>query len=136
MRVMIAFIHLLWLLNMNRSDITKVLEKITQDIELISDEHVKSIQKTLLNLIEALLDDNEKLRVENQQLRDENNRLKGEQGKPNIRRQTQPKQDLSSEKERRHKNRNKKKAKKKKKNRMAVNRVETLDSLPNFIFAY
>lgn len=119
---------------MNRSDITKVLEKITQDIEAISDEHIKSIQKTLLNLIETLLDDNEKLREGNQQLRDENNRLKGEQGKPGIRKQTKPNQDISSEKERR-KNRNKnKKAKQKKKNRITVNRVEILtidkDQLP------
>jgi len=112
---------------MTRSDIRKVLEKITQDIESISDEYVRSIQKTLLNLIEVLLEDNEKLRAENQQLRDEINRLKGEQGKPNIRRQTKPNQDISSESERRRKNRNKrKKAKRKKKNRITINRVETL----------
>ena len=122
---------------MNRSDITKVLEKIIQDIEEISDGHVKSIQKTLLNLIEILLDDNEKLRAENQQLRDEINRLKGEQGKPDIRKQTKPNQNISSEKERRRKNRNKnKKAKNKKKSRIRItlNRVETLkmdkDQLP------
>jgi Transposase IS66 family len=107
---------------MNRSDITKTLDKINQDIEAISDGHVKSVQKSLLNLIETLLNDNEKLRTENQQLRDENNRLKGEQGKPDIRKQTKPNQDISSEKER-TKNK-KKKSKKKKKNRIQVNRVE------------
>lgn len=65
---------------MTRADITNVLETIKQDIEAISDERVKSIQKTLLNLIEMLLKDNEELRAENQRLRNENNRLKGEQG--------------------------------------------------------
>ena len=120
---------------MNRSDITKVLEKLTHEIEAISDEKVKSIQKTLLNLIEVLLDDNEKLRAENQQLRDENNRLKGEQGKPNIRKQTKPNRDISSEEERRKKRNKEKKARKNKKNRITVNRVEILrigkDQLPS-----
>lgn len=111
---------------MNRSDITKELGKITQDIELISDEQTKSTQKILLNLIEMLLDDNEKLRVENQQLRDEVNRLKGEQGKPDIRKQTKPNQNISSEKERKNKNKIKK-VKRKKKNRIIVNRVEILE---------
>lgn len=119
---------------MRRSDISKVLEKITQDIEAISDEHVKSIQKTLLNLIEVLLNDNEKLRIENQQLRDENNRLKGEQGKPNIRKQTKPNQDISSERERGRNKKKNKKTKKKKKNQLTINRVEILtinkDQLP------
>ena len=111
---------------MNRSDIEKILEKITEDIEAITDERVKAIQKILLNLIEALLNDNEKLRAENQQLRDEINRLKGEQGKPHIRKQTKRNQDISSEEERRkNRNKNKKnKSKKKKKNKIAVNRVE------------
>jgi hypothetical protein len=110
---------------MNRSDIAKVLEKITQDIDAITDENVRSVQKVLLNLIEALLKDNDELRAENQRLRDENNRLKGEQGKPDIRKQTK---DLSSEDER---NKNKKKRgdrkknkRRKKKNRIRINRVE------------
>lgn len=119
---------------MNRSDIAKVLEGITQEIDGIVDERVKSIQRVLLNLIEMLLRDNEELRAENQRLHDENNRLKGEQGKPDIRKQTN--QDISSENER---NKNKKKRgdrkkKKKKKNRIKVSRVEVCkidkDQLP------
>jgi hypothetical protein len=111
---------------MNRSNITKILQDISQDIESMPDEYVKSIQKTLLNLIEVILDDNDKLRLENQQLRDENNRLKGEQGKPNIRSQTKTNQDISSEKERRKKKNKEKRARKKKKNRITANRIEVL----------
>jgi hypothetical protein len=99
---------------MNRSDIEKILGKVTEDIEAIADERVRAIQKTLLNLIEALLNDNDELRAENQRLRDEINRLKGEQGKPAIRKQTQQdNQDISSEKERRKKKKKKKRLKKK-----------------------
>ena len=44
---------------MNRTDIKKILEKVTDDIESVADERAKVIQKTLLNLIEALLHDND-----------------------------------------------------------------------------
>ena len=111
---------------MNRTEIKVVLEKLTQDVESIVDENVKSIQKGLLNLIELLVTENDQLKKENQQLRDEVSRLKGEQGKPNIRKQTQINQNFSSEKERRQ-NRNKEKKKRKsknKKNRITINRVE------------
>lgn len=118
---------------MNRVDIAEVLEGITQDIDAIVDERVKSIQKTLLNLIEALLKDSEELRAENQRLRDENNRLKGEQGKPNIRKQTQN-QDISSEKERNKNKKNRHVRRNKKKNRIKVSRTEVCtidkDQLP------
>jgi len=118
---------------MSRIKIKSILEALTKEIEVIADSNVKPILKTLLNLVEELASENEELRVENQQLRDENNRLKGEQGKPNIRKQTKPNQDISSKKERR-KNKKKKKSKKKKKNRQNVNRVEILkmdrDQLP------
>ena len=97
---------------MNRSSTIKVLEEISQDIEAIVDERSKATQKKLLNLIEMLLKDNDELRAENQRLRDENNRLKGEQGKPDIRKQTN--QDISSEDER-NKNKKKRDDKKKKK---------------------
>ncbi|MCX7123575.1 MAG: hypothetical protein NTV32_07950, partial [Gammaproteobacteria bacterium] len=55
-----------------------------------------------------------KLTIENQNLKDENNRLKGEQGKPNIRKQTQAKRDISSEGERKNTKASKKKKGKKK----------------------
>jgi hypothetical protein len=118
---------------MNRTQITEVLNKITDEIEAIADDKIKSIQKTLLNLIEILLAENEELRAENQRLRDENNRLKGEQGKPNIRKQTQGNQNFSSEKERKQKNKKKNK-KSKKKNKIKISRIEfckiNKDTLP------
>lgn len=119
---------------MSRIKIKSILEALTKEIEVIADSNVKPILKTLLNLVEELASENEALRVENQLLRDENSRLKGEQGKPNIRKQTKPNQDISSEKERGKNNKKNKKAKKKKKNRQNVNRVEILridkDQLP------
>jgi FtsZ-binding cell division protein ZapB len=108
---------------MNRSSTIKALEEISQDIDAIVDDRVKTIQKKLLNLVEVSLKTIEELQAEVQRLRDENNRLKGEQGKPDIRKQTK---DISSEDER---NKNKKprgdrKKKKKKKNRIKIDRVE------------
>ena len=109
-------------------DIKGILKSLTEDIESISDEKVKSVQKTLLNLIEALVSENNELREENQRLRDENNRLKGEQGKPGFRKQTQASQNISSEKERRKgQPKKKKKNKRDKRNSIKVNRIETLE---------
>ncbi len=119
---------------MNRLDVVKALEKVSQDIDAITDESVRSTQKILLNLVELLLKDNDELRAENQRLRDENNRLKGEQGKPDVRKQTN---DISSENDRNKKPRGKRKKKKKrkKKNRIKINRTEICvidkDQLPN-----
>ena len=79
---------------MNRSNTTKTLEELAQDIDAMADERMKIIQKKLLNLVEESLRTIEELRAENQRLRDENNRLKGEQGKPGFRAQSK---DISSE---------------------------------------
>ena len=118
---------------MNRTDIKKILVKVADDIESVANERIKAIQKTLLNLIEALLHDNDELRAENQRLRDEINRLKGEQGKPGIRKQTRyGNQDISSEKERRKKKKKKKRLKKKhllKVNRTVICTIDK-DQLP------
>lgn len=111
---------------MNRIQIKNILEPLAEEIESITDDKVKPILKILLNLVEMLASENEQLRAENQRLQDEINRLKGEQGKPNIRKQTQSSQNFSSEKERRQ-NRNKAKKERKsknKKNRIPVNRIE------------
>lgn len=113
---------------MRRMDIKGILKSLTEDIESISDDKVKSVQKTLLNLIEALVSENNDLREENQRLRDENNRLKGEQGKPGFRKQTQASQDISSEKERKKgQSKKKKNNKRNKRNSIKVNRIETLE---------
>ena len=107
-------------------DIKKILEKLTEDIESITDEKVKSVQKTLFNLVEVLFAENQQLRAENQKLRDEISRLKGEQGKPGIRKQTQKNQNVSSEKERKAGDTKKKrKPKNHKRNTVKIDRVET-----------
>jgi len=115
-------------MDMDRTLLKATLDKLSEDIESITEEKIKSIQRTLLNLLEAMISENDQLRAENQQLRDEINRLKGEQGKPNIRKQTRENQNFSSENER-NGNRKKKKKKQRKKNKISIDRVEfcTLD---------
>lgn len=109
-------------------DIKGILKSLTEDIESISDDKVKSVQKTLLNLIEALVFENNDLREENQRLRDENNRLKGEQGKPGFRKQAKASQDISSEKERnKGSSKKRRKNKRKKLNEIKVDRIEKLE---------
>jgi hypothetical protein len=111
---------------MNRTQVKEIIEKLGPAIESVTDNHVKAILKTLLNLIESLVSENEKLREENQNLRDENNRLIGEQGKPDIRKQSSGLKNFSSEEERNRKKKNKKdkRNRKKKKDRIKIDRVE------------
>jgi len=110
---------------MSRTNYKAILDTVTQEVKSIADEKVQSILTTLLNLVEAVIDENEQLRKENQDLRDENNRLKGEQGKPNIRKQTQPNPNISSENERRKRNKEKQENKKSKKHpKISIDRVE------------
>jgi len=108
---------------MNRSELEKTVANLTQEIDLIADEKIKSIQQALLNLFEFLLSENDKLRAQNQILRDENNRFKGEQGKPNIRKQTQGGEDISSESNRKPRGQQKKKQSKNKKNKIKIDRM-------------
>lgn len=72
------------------------------DPQQIADESVRQTVELLLNIIEQLNASLKELEAENQKLRDENNRLKGEQGKPQIKANTQKefKPDHSSEQER------------------------------------
>ncbi len=110
---------------MNRAQIKETLEKLNPLIESITDEPVKLIQRTLVNLIEALMSENDELRKENQKLRDENNRLKGEQGKPDIRKESPGSKNHSSEKARNPKKKKKSNRNRpKKKNRIKIDRVE------------
>lgn len=91
-------------------------EKISKDVENITDPQIKNIILSLFNIIEEQAQTIHGLQNEIQKLKDENNRLKGEQGKPEIKASTTTKDNnISSEKERK-KNNNKKKKKKKKKN--------------------
>ncbi len=95
-------------------DIGEAIAGLNIGLEQIADPAAKAIIKQLLNIIEAQSGIIKKLTIENQNLKDENNRLKGEQGKPNIRKQTQAKRDISSEGERKNTKASKKKKGKKK----------------------
>ena len=110
---------------MNHAKLQETIAGLAQEIDAITDEKIKSIQKTLLNVIELLFADNETLRKENQQLRDDNNRLKGEQGRPSIRKQSQ--NNHSSEKDRKPRGQQSKKKKAKKKETLVIHRVEICD---------
>lgn len=103
---------------MNQIEIKKILNELTTDLDSITDKKAVTIIKVLINLVEILADENTKLKETVQQLKDEINRLKGEQGKPDIRGQSNGSvgnSNHSSEKDRnkrRKKNKNKGKGKK------------------------
>ncbi|RUM94047.1 MAG: hypothetical protein DSZ28_05270 [Thiothrix sp.] len=84
---------------MNKKDIQATLIALQDEAASLSDPKTNDIFKGLFNLIEQLYSDNETLKEENQQLKDEINGLKGEQGKPDIKKNTQQ-TDHSSEQER------------------------------------
>lgn len=125
---------------MNRTEIKQILDTLTIEIDAIADARIASIQKTLLNLVEYLLEENTALKEENQQLKDEINRLKGEQGKPDVRKQKDDGPDDSnhSSEADRNKRANKKppKKKSKKKKTVKIDRHITCEidksSLPDF----
>jgi len=84
---------------------------------------LRALIALLFNKIEELSEEVTALKMENQKLRDEVNRLKGEQGKPDIRPQTCPK-DFSSEKERKDPLKKKQKKSKAKNHKITVNRTQ------------
>jgi regulator of replication initiation timing len=84
---------------LNRNDIQDTLIELQSETDSLSDPDTKDILKSLFNLIDHLSSENEALREENQHFKDEINRLKGEQGKPDIKKNTQQ-ADHSSEQER------------------------------------
>ena len=95
---------------MSPSEIKEILHKIDISPGEVGNKKLTEALPILFQLIERLSQENEKLKVENQLLRDENNVLKGEQGKPKIRGNKKPDENISSEEER------KKRKKKKRKN--------------------
>jgi len=114
---------------MSRNDIQNILDPLSDKMDAIVDEDIKSIFKTLLNVIEVLVAENDRLRGENQKLRDENNHLKGEHGQPTIRKQTQLNQNISSESERKSRDVQQEKKSKSKKCKITIDRTKicTLD---------
>jgi Transposase IS66 family len=113
--------------HMHYTEIRRTVANLTQEIESVADERIKSIQKTLLNLLELVIADNEKLRSENKKLKDEISRLKGEQGTPSVRKQSN--KDHSSEKNRKPRGQQEKKKKKskKKKHKIKIDQVKICD---------
>src|SRR5271168_3718349 len=69
---------------MKRAEIKKILEALAANIASISDERVASVQRTLFNLVEVLVNANEQRDQLIQKLKDEINRLKWEQRKPQF----------------------------------------------------
>ena len=61
-------------LTMIRKELQQTISNLTDEIDSVADDKVRSIQKTLLNLLEYVMSENDKLKEENQKLRDENNR--------------------------------------------------------------
>jgi len=101
---------------LNKNAIQDIIAGLHSETASLSDPKTKDIFNGLLNLIDKLYSENENLREENQQLKDEVNHLKGEQGKPNIKANTQQ-SDHSSEQERKSSDDSNKGAKKKKRQR-------------------
>ena len=101
---------------MNKNAIQDIIVDLHSETASLSDPKTKDIFNGLLNLIDRLYSENESLKEENQQLKDEVNGLKGEQGKPNIKANTQQ-SDHSSEQERKGSDDSNKGAKKKKRQR-------------------
>ena len=105
---------------MNRTEIKAILDALTTDIDVITDQKTSSILRTLFNLIEVLADENAAQQSTIQKLNDEISRLKGEQGKPDIRKQST---DHSSEDNRNnHDNKKPQKPKAKKKETVKIDR--------------
>jgi len=84
---------------LNRNYIQEILIELQSESASLPDSKTQDILKSLFNVIDQLYGENEALREENQHLKDEINCLKGEQGKPQIKANTQP-NDHSSEQER------------------------------------
>ena len=103
---------------MNRSEIKKTLEALAENIASISDERVASVQKTLFNLVEVLVDANAQRDKIIQGLKDEINRLKGEQGKPQFDKKKPEKLEPVDSNHSSEDDRNKRKKKKKRKKKI------------------
>lgn len=65
-------------------DLTKTLQDLNLDLDVIADPTLRRCFVSLLNIIQQLSAENTRLREENQKQKDEIARLKGEQGRPNV----------------------------------------------------
>ena len=109
---------------MSPSEIKEILQKIDIRPGEVDNRKPTEVLPILFQLIERLSQENEKLKTENQKLRDEISLLKGEQGKPRIRGNKKPGENISSEKERKKREKKKKKKSKAKKHKIKIDRTE------------
>ena len=82
---------------MSPSEIKEILQKLDIRPGEVDNRKLTEVLPILFQLIERLSQENEKLKTENQKLRDEISLLKGEQGKPRIRGNKKPGENISSE---------------------------------------
>jgi len=109
---------------MSPSEIKEVFHKIDIRPGEADKRKLTEVLPILFQLIERLSQENEKLKAQNQKLRDENSLLKGEQGKPKIRGNKKPGENISSERERKKREKKKKKKSKAKKHKIKIDRSE------------
>ena len=109
---------------MSPAEIKEICHNIDIDPGEADKKKLTEVLPILFQLIERLSQENEKLKAENQKLRDENSLLKGEQGKPKIRGNKKPGENISSEKDRKKREKKKKKKSKAKKHKIKIDRTE------------
>lgn len=109
---------------MSPSEISEILHKIDIRPGEVDNRKLTEALPILFQVIERLSQENEKLKAENQKLRDEISLLKGEQGKPKIRGNKKPGENISSEKDRKKREKKKEKKSKAKKHKIKIDRTE------------
>jgi len=109
---------------MSPSEIKEILHKLDISPTEADNRKLTEVLPILFQLIERLSQENEKLKTDNQKLRDEISLLKGEQGKPKIRGNKNPGENISSEKERKKREKKKEKKSKAKKHKIKIDRTE------------
>lgn len=126
------YLHRMGFRQLDKISIQEVIVDLHNESASLSDPKTKDIFNGLLNLIDKLYSENESLREENQRLKDEVNHLKGEQGKPDIKANTQP-NDHSSEQDRKGSedpNRDEKKKKRHRKPKLANVKIDREQKCP------
>jgi len=112
---------------MSPAEINKILQKINISPDETDNKKLAEVLPILFQLIERLSQENEKFKTEIQKLRDEISLLKGEQGKPKIRGNKKPGENISSEKERKQREIKKKKKSKAKKPKIKIDRTKVCE---------
>ena len=112
---------------MSPSKIKEILQKIDIRPGETDNRKLDDVLPILFQLIERLSQENEELKTTNQKLRDEISLLKGEQGKPKIRGNKKPGENISSEKDRKAREKKNEKKSKAKKHKIKIDRTEVCE---------